>query len=126
MSRDGCQHKTETASDFGKPDDSLRYAVKTALIRRTNNQWTSIVGFEDGDFFHRVLYHFLKQIIGNDQGQGLSGEVNVLLVLGDVRRDGLVAKLAQLNANFFGCNAVSAIADHRPVTHAHSIGPGQL
>src|SRR5947209_7306325 len=126
MSGDSSKYETEAASYFRKPDHSLRYPIKTALISRTKHQWTAIVGLEDGDLLDRVLNHFLKQIIGNDNSERLSGKIDVLLVFGHIGRNGLVAKLAQLDADFFGGNPVSAIANHGPDADAYSIGFRQL
>ena len=54
-----------------------------------------LVGLEDGHVLDDVARDRLGVAGGADEDQGLRGEIDVLLVLDEVRRDGLVAELAR-------------------------------
>jgi len=53
---------------------------------------------------------------GAHEDQRLRGQVDVLLVLGDVRGDRLVAELTQLDPHLVGRHPVRAVADDGPIT----------
>ena len=73
------------------------------------------MGFEDRHFLDRVRHHHFGQIVGDDDGHGFGGQIDVLLVLGHVARNGLVTQLGQLDADLLGGDAVGAVADHGPI-----------
>ena len=55
------------------------------------------------------------------EDQRLGREVDVLLVLGGVEGDRLVAELRRLHPHFLRGDAVAAVADHRPVAPRHRV-----
>ena len=74
-----------------------------------------LVGLVDGDFLGHVVGRATHQTGRAHEDERLAGEVDVLLVLGDVAGDALVAELAELDAHFLGGHRVGAVADDGPV-----------
>ncbi len=84
----------------------------------------AVVGHHDRRRLVRpVDRHLLADVVGGGarqtggahEDQRLGGQVDVLLVLGDVAGDRLVAELAELDPHLFGRHVVDTVADDRPV-----------
>ncbi len=73
------------------------------------------VGAIDRDLLRDVVGGAARQAGRAYQDQRLARQVDVLLVLGDVARDRLVAELRQLDPHLLRRHPVGTVADHRPV-----------
>ena len=73
-----------------------------------------LVGAVDRDLLADIVGVRAVQSGRAHEDHRLGREVDVLLVLGDVARDRLVAELRQLDPDLFGRDAVDAVADDRP------------
>ena len=72
----------------------------------------------DRDLFGDIVGGRTDQPGGAHEDHRLGRQVDVLLVLGRVVGDRLVAELGQLDANLFGRDVVGAVADDGPIAAA--------
>ena len=84
-----------------------------------------LVGLEDGRVLDDVAQDRFPGAGRADDDQGLRGKVDVLFVLHVVGGDGLVAELAQLDADFVGGRLVGTAAHHGPVGPRHGVASGR-
>ncbi len=73
-----------------------------------------LVGPVDGDLLGHVVGVGTRQPRSAHEHQGLRRQVDVLLVLGGVTGDRLIAELGELDADLGGGDPVGTVADHRP------------
>ena len=74
-----------------------------------------LVGPEDRHLLGHVVRGRADQAHGADEDERLRRQVDVLLVLGDVAGDRLVAELAELDPDLLRRHRVRSVADHGPV-----------
>ena len=80
-----------------------------------HNEGRRLVGLVDGHFLGHIVGGAAHQSGGAHQDERLARQVDVLLVLGDVAGDRLVAELAQLDAYLLRRHRVGTVADDGPV-----------
>ncbi len=100
--------------------------AEAALPLGGDDDGGTLVGAEDGDLLANVGGGGPREPGGADQRQGLGGEVDVLLVLGGVAGDRLVAELGQLDADLVGGDQVPPVPDDRPGPSPGGVPGGQL
>ena len=76
------------------------------------------MGGVDRDFLGDIVGRRALQPRGANQDQRLRAQVDVLLVLGRVAGDRLVAQLAELDAHLLGGHTVGAVPHHGPMAAA--------
>ena len=107
------EHEPERRIDRRHRDHRGRRVARVAVVGDHDRR--RLVGPED----RHLLAHVVGRAAGEpgraDDDQRLRRQVDVLLVLGDVAGDRLVAELAELDPHLLGRHLVRPVADHRPV-----------
>ena len=99
--------------------------VEGSVAVRGDDDRGGLVGPEDRHLLGHVIGGRSDQTGGAHQDHRFGGQVDVLLVLGGVARDRLVAELRQLDPQLAGRDLVGAVADDRPVAARRGEGPGR-
>ena len=107
------QHEAERRVDRRHGDRRRRAVALLALVGDHDRR--RLVGAEDRGLLRHVVGGAAAQTGGADEDQRLGRQVDVLLVLGGVGGDRLVAELAELDPDLLGGDPVGTVADHRPV-----------
>ena len=110
----------------GGTSSTRRDALETDRAAGRDHDRHRLVGAVDRDLLGDVGEGRARERGGAHQDQRLGREVDVLLVLGGVAGDRLVAELRQLDADLGGRDPVGAVADHRPVAALGSEASGGL
>ena len=107
-------------------DDHLEGGGEALLALAGDHDRRRLVGPVDRDLLGHVVGGRSGEPGRADQDHGLGREVDVLLVLGRVAGDRLVAELGELDAQLLGGDLVHAVADDRPVAPARREPLGRL
>ncbi len=97
----------------GNLDDRRRRTEDRSALGGDHDR-ERLVGPVDRDFLRNVVERRPRKAGGTDQNQRLTRQVDVLLVLGRVAGDRLVAQLGELDADLLGGGQIRPVADHRP------------
>ena len=108
------QHERERGVDRGHGQHRRGRSEPLVALGRDDDR-RGLVGAVDRDLLADVVGRAADEPGRADEDQRLTGEVDVLLVLGDVAGDRLVAELAELDPHLLGGDDVRAVADDRPV-----------
>ena len=108
------QHERERRIDRRHADD-VGGGGEPGLALGGDHDRQRLVGPEDRDLLGDVVGGATDETGRAHQDQRLARQVDVLLVLGDVAGDALVAELAELDPHLFGGDRVDAVADDGPV-----------
>src|SRR5262245_47871995 len=81
---------------------------------------------EDRDLLDDVAGNRRGQVVCHDERQRLRGQVDMLLVLGEIDWNRLVAELRKLDADLERSDVVDARAGDRPIAGVRSQGAGAI
>ena len=106
MTRYGVQDHRKRHRRRGNGDHRIGNLIKALLLFIGKDNHSRFVGLEDGNVLDDVPGYGLRISRGADDNQRFGGQIDVLLVLDDVRRDRLVAELAEFDPDLVGCRLV--------------------
>ncbi len=126
----GRQHEGHVGVDR-RHTDGLERSTEATFTLGGDHDRCGPVRPVDGDLLGHVVGVGALQSRRAHEHQRLGREVDVLLVLGRVERDRLVAELRRLDPHLGGGDAVAPVADDRPVATRHRValrdaGDGRL
>ena len=111
---DGIQDDRQRPRGPRNGDDGVRRVVEAVVPLVAEDDHGGLMGLEDGHILDDIAHDRFRTPRRADEDQRLRRQVDVLFVLHNVGRDGLVAQLAQLDPDLVGGGLVGTAADHRP------------
>ncbi|OPZ60029.1 MAG: hypothetical protein BWY87_00697 [Deltaproteobacteria bacterium ADurb.Bin510] len=115
MAGQGIQDDREREGRARHGDDVVGHRVEAVLAFVGDHHHAGGVRLEDGGILDDVFQHDLGRTCRHHQDERFARKIDVLLVLDDVRADGLVAQFRKLDAHLVTGHLVGAAADHGPV-----------